>query len=102
MAEKTIYIDAESILQLLTHYSEGDLPIEAKLLSAGVSPVLGRWIGLLVDSEQWRDWRGAERTQDGGLRPLHIRYEGKKVMVWGDGKRETPPEWREGVEGPSV
>lgn len=100
MAEKTIYVDAESILQLLTHYSDGDLPLDSRLLQAGVSNVLGRWIGLLVDSEQWRDWREAERTKDGGLRPLHIRYEGKKVMVWGDGAPVEHPEWRDGVEGP--
>jgi hypothetical protein len=102
MAQKTIYIDAESILQLLTHYSEGDLPLDAKLLTAGVSSYLARWIGLRVDSEQWRDWRTAERTQDGGLRPLHIRYEGKKVLVWGDGSREEHPVWESGVEGPKL
>ena len=98
MAEKTIFIDAESILQLLTQYSNGDLPLDATLVSAGVSSLLGRWIGLKVDSEQWRDWRGAERTADGGLRPLHIRYEGKKVLVWGDGERQEHPEWRDEFE----
>lgn len=100
MGTKTIYIDADSILRLLTHYSDGDLPLDATLLQAGVSATLGRWMGLLVDSEQWRDWREAKRTVDGGLKPLHIRYEGKKVMIWGDKKQEESPEWREGVEGP--
>lgn len=101
MSQRTIYIDAESILNLLTHYSEGDLPLDAKLLTVGVSSVMGRWIGMLIDSDQWRDWRQSERTTDGGLRPLHIRYEGKKVLVWGDKPAgDNAPAWRDDVEAP--
>jgi hypothetical protein len=94
--QRTVYISADSILQLLTHYSEGDLPLDATLKNAGVSQFMNRWIGFWVDSDQWRD---AEGTKDGGLMPLHIRYEGKKVLVWGD-IGSPDPVWRSGIEGP--
>ena len=101
MAARTIYIDADSILRLLTHYSEGDLPLDATLRSAGVSKLLSRVIGLEVRSDQWRPQRVDDRGPNDMPRPLMIRYEGKKVMVWGDLK-DPEPRWREGVEAPKL
>lgn len=94
-AARTIYIDANSILRLLTHYSDGSVPLDAELKAAGVSRFLGRWIGLLVASEQWS---GPSVESGDGLQPLHIRYEGKKVMTWDEAGK--PVEWKEGAETP--
>ena len=96
MASRTIYIDADSILKLLTHYSDGDVPLDAELQGAGVSRWLGRWIGLVVKSDQWAHDSGAI-ANDGGLKPLHVRYEGKKVLSWKGGDE---PLWVDAPEGP--
>ena len=89
-----VEFDAESILRLLTHYSDGELPLDATLKSAGVSKFLGRWIGLNVESKEW----DGKVLPDGGIEPLFIRYEGKKVLIWGD--KQSPMVWQEGVEAP--
>jgi len=94
LAERQIIIDADSILKLLTHYTEGQVPVDAELKAAGVSKFLGRWIGLVVASEQW----DAQTFPDGSLQPLHIRYESKKLLQWDE--KGTPPEWKDGVEAP--
>ena len=86
--------DAESVLRLLCHYTDGAVPLDSVLKSAGVSAVFGRWIGLNVESKEW----SGEEVLGGGLAPLHVRYEGKKVMSW-EGKG-MEPEWTEGVEAP--
>ena len=89
MASRQLFISAESILALLAHYTEGDVPLGARLLNAGVSSYLGRWIGLEVEASDWRqapDIQGRE-----GLLPLHVRYEGKRVATWES--QGTPMEW---------
>ena len=98
MSQKTLYIDAESILALLTHYSQGAVPFDAELRAAGVSAYLGRWIGLLVTSKQWD---GLQVPQSEWIKPLHIRYEGKKVLTW-SGEAGAPPMWSDDIEAPKL
>lgn len=94
MAERQIVVSADSILKLLTSFTDGQVPLDAELRAAGVSRTLGRWVGLLVASEQW----GGPEIFGGGLQPLHIRYERKKLLQWDE--KGTPAEWKEGVEAP--
>ena len=95
MPSKHIYFDAESVLRLLTHYTEGVVPVDAELRGAGVSQYLQQWIGLDVESN---GWSGAE-VPGGGLPPLHIRYEGRKVMIF-QGGPEDPVVWTPQPEAP--
>lgn len=93
---KTLLIDAQSILNLLIHYSDGKaIPMDGELKSAGVSQFLQRWIGLVVESDKWE---GPEVFDNAGrllgLAPVHVRYEGNHVLVW-DTKGQ-PYEWKEG------
>lgn len=83
MPQQRIEFDAESVLRLLTHYSDGELPLDATLRSAGVSQYIQHWLGLNVESESW--------IETDVSTPLHIRYEGNKVLVWGD--KHTPTTW---------
>jgi len=80
MGTKLLVIDGQSLLNLLTHYTDGAIDLDAKLLSVGVSQFLGEWIGLEVESSQWKDEKipGMDAYY-----PLHVRYEGKKIMKWG-------------------
>jgi len=93
-----VVLDPACILELLTHYTDGRVPLNCRLLEVGVGNFLDRHIGLLVESDQWGDETlFASDTQDkrnvGEYAPLHIRYEGKKVLSWGD--KHAPVEWKE-------
>jgi hypothetical protein len=77
---KIIEFDAKNILNLLTHYTDGKLPLDAELLQLGVHTILNRHLGLLVESNQWSDPMLAGQE---AYSPLFINYEGKKVMTWG-------------------
>ena len=98
MPNKTYFIDADSILNLLTHYSQGQVPLDAELKSAGVSALVHRWIGLLVTSKQWE---GQNVLDSEWVKPIHIRYEGKKVLVFKPSEGADPV-WVEPEEAPKL
>jgi len=95
-----VVFDANSLLKLLTHYSDGALPLDGELKSAGVNPYLERVIGLEVLSNEWDEVE--VKAESGHLQPLHIRYEGKKVLSWSD--RHAPISWGEpeAIEAPKL
>lgn len=94
----------ESLLALLTHYSAGAVPMDARLLEVGVSKFLNGWLGMLVESGQWAGEKigaSADPTNGGvpdAYYPLHVRYEGKRTLAWGDKRKEY--EWTGEVEPP--
>lgn len=87
---RRIIFDVDSLLALLTHYSDGAVPLDAEVLNIGVSKLLGRYIGLTMTSADWRD---SELPKDrlGMLPPLDIRWEGGKVLKWSE--KGSPVEW---------
>ena len=89
---KRIVFDLDTALALLTHYSDGAVPLDADVRGLGVSKLLGRYIGFKVASAQWRD---ADLPLDpsGMLPPLDIRWEGDKVLKWSE--RGSPVTWEE-------
>ena len=78
---KLIVFDANDFVKLLVHYTEGRVPIDAELKSLGVGTRMKRQIGMLLRSEQWP--REELDASGNFYHPLHIRYEGKKIMSWG-------------------
>ena len=78
MATRIIEWDANTALRLLTHYTEGQVPLDAELTAVKVSQVLQNYLGFVVRSKDWQDPIGPE----GVMEPLHIRYEGNRVMIW--------------------
>lgn len=88
MAQKLLVISIDSLVKLLTHYSEGLMPLGAEAREFGFSPLLPRFLQLVVESKDWdRPWP-----------PLHIRFEGGKMMRWDE--KGTDPRWTESNEAP--
>lgn len=78
---RLVEFDADSLLALLTHYTEGELPLDVTLKSVAVSSRLPRWVCLIVESKDWTDTPFETGDGYGGQQPLMIRYEGKRVMA---------------------
>lgn len=99
MAATRLYIvDANSIMKLLTHYTEGELPLDSELLELQLHPQLNRMICLLTQSSEWPVT--TELTGTGELWPLTIRYEGRHTMSWTD--KASAPVWSdEEAEAPA-
>lgn len=90
MAQRQIFFDAQSLYNLLVHYTEGqEAPLNGELLEVGVSNYLGRWVGMRVRSNEWK----GRLQADGGLAPIHIRYECKRLMKWRGDNHEEGPQW---------
>jgi hypothetical protein len=83
---KTLIFPIETLLTLLTHYTEGYIPLDARPLELLRSPILDRYIAINVESNQWQDQPNAA----GIYEPAQIRFMGGKVAKWGS-KADTPP-----------
>lgn len=94
MGTKLLVIDGQSLLNLLIHYTDGEIDLDSKLLSVGISQYLGEWIGMVIESSQWKD--SLEPGKD-YYAPLHIRYEGNKILKWG--QKDTPYNWQDEGKG---
>ena len=92
---KIIQFDAADFCKLLTHYSEGMLPLDFELKHVAVDTILKRQIAFIGESKQWEDEPLAGREEYG---PLHLRYEGKRVMSWG--RKGDEPFWQDANETP--
>jgi len=78
---RLVEFDAESLLNLLTHYTEGELPLDVELKRVDVSARLPRWVALIVESKDWKNTPFETGDGYGGQQPMMIRYEGKRVMA---------------------
>lgn len=103
MSQRLIVFEPNDLLRLITHYTDGAVPLNGQVRNVAVSTRLPRWIGLEVESDEWANDEGAILRGPGGLelgqRPLHIRYEGKKIVSWGGPQDEM--QWRQANETPS-
>lgn len=88
-----VMFDADSLMALLTHYTDGVIPNKVDVKSISSSQWLNGWIG--IDCEAiWPDsWVAPSRQ---GLEPLHIRYRGDRVEVFDEkghpAKRRRAPD----------
>ena len=93
---KIIAFSAPDIVKLWIHYSDGRIPIDGELKAMGVDTKLPRQILFIIDSKQWPE---NEKVAGGdGYNPLHLRWEGKRVLSWG--KFGTEPIWQDQNETP--
>lgn len=92
---KVIQFDAADFCKLLTHYSEGIVPLDFELKHIAVDTILKRQIAFIGASKQWQDAPLAGKEEYG---PLHIRYEGNRIMVWG--RKGDEPFWQDANETP--
>jgi hypothetical protein len=87
--QKAFVFGAEDLYALLVHYTDGEVPLHGEVKEVGVSPMLGRMIGICVASDEWE-------TDE----PLHIRYDCRRIATWvkGDGEME----WGQREETPRL
>lgn len=92
---KVVQFDARDFCKLITHYSEGRLPLDFELAHVAVDTILKRQIAFIGQSKQWQDepLQGQE-----GYAPLHIRYEGKRIFSWGE--KGSEGFWQDANEAP--
>ena len=83
---KIIQFDANDFCKLLTHYSEGKLPLDFELKHVAVDTILKRQIAFIGVSKQWQDDPIPGKEE---YNPLVLRYEGKRIMSWGRHGDET-------------
>jgi len=88
MAQKAFILEPHDLLMLWCHYTDGEVPLNGEVKSVGVNPMLQRFVGLEVESDEWET-----------LEPLQLRYEGKKVFSWSKGEGEKP--WTQSNETPT-
>ncbi len=90
--ERKIIFSPETLIALMQHYTEDcedRIPLDAQLVSLGVNPHLQRMIGILMASSSWEGGVNVGREgKIGMLTPLHFRYEGGKVLLWGGRDQE--------------
>lgn len=81
MASRLVQFDVDSLLKLLVHYSEGELPLTSKVVNIQISKFLPRWVSLIVEADDWANTPYEAGDGYGGQMPMMIRYEGKRVMT---------------------
>ena len=83
--KRKFIIHVADIASLLTHYTDGIVPLDAEVAKYGPHRTFGQQIALLMFSSQWQDApeapAGPDRGISPGLKPLHIRYTGDRVIV---------------------
>lgn len=85
--QKTFIFDPQDLYALITHYTDGAVPLYGKIQGVARNKYLDRVIGLLVDSDEWQ-------TEE----PLHIRYDGRMTATWTQGQERA--DWAEREETP--
>ncbi len=100
MASRLIQFDVDSLLKLLVHYSEGELPLDSKVATIQISKFLPRWISLIVEADDWIGTPYEAGDGYGGVQPMMLRYEGKRVMTLDH--LQNPVSWSEpgAIEAP--
>ena len=88
--QKIIAFNADEFCRLLTSYSEGRLPLDFELKHVAVDKILTRQIAFIGVSKQWQDEPLPGREE---YAPLHLRYEGKRMMSWG--QKNNEPFWQD-------
>lgn len=96
MAQQRIIFEPQSLMALLTAYYDGLVPMDAKVVSVGVSEHFKQWIGIMVESDQW-DVDDDIKGLGDGQHPLFLRYEGRRNMAWSKSQGDEPINW--GSEG---
>lgn len=86
---KEFFFEPDDLLHLLTHYTDGEVPMTAEVTDFLVHPHLQRKIGLLVKSPEW---------ESDSI--LFLGYDGKRVSSWAKGEGQDKIKWEERNETP--
>lgn len=89
---KLIIFKLDDLLKLLTHYTDGEVPPNAEARGFSASKALRNWLSINARAKWPRSkLRSNRKYGQGMLFPLHIRYEGKRIMTWDE--KGTPITW---------
>lgn len=86
---KDLVFNPSDLLNLLTHYTDGEVPLGGEVTDFLVHPQLQRKIGLIVVSNEWQ-------TSE----PLFLGYDGKRIRSWANVDGKSEPVWEERNETP--
>ena len=86
MKTKDYHFNPQTLLALLTHYTDGIVPMNGEVLKVLVHPDIQRKIALEVRSEEWTD-----------MTPLFLGYDGKRTSSWSKGQEDVQWKEREGT-----
>ena len=75
MAYKILVFEPNDILRLMTHYTDGLVPLTAEVKQFGVSQFLNRMMIFFVESPEWQEGTGLDN-------PVIIEFVGRKVAAW--------------------
>jgi len=92
---KVIGFNADEFCKLITHYSDGKLPLDFELKHVAVDTILKRQIAFIGFSKQWEDEPLPGKEE---YAPLMLRYEGKRIMSWG--RKGNDPFWQDALDAP--
>ena len=88
--QKTFIFDVEDLVRLLTHYFDGEVPLDAEVSMVGINPNLTRFVGIELKSKEWQS-----------NLPLQLRYDGERVMTWSKDMKVKNPDWSQANETPN-
>jgi hypothetical protein len=91
MALRLVEFDLKSLVNLLTHFTDGEIPLDCEPKQFMASQYLPRWICLILESKDWSDTPLATAGY-GGQEPFIIRYERKQLLQW-QGKDHEYAQW---------
>lgn len=78
----------QDLMNLLVHYTDGELPLNGEVRQLLVHPAMDRKIALVIASDEWQDET-----------PLFLGYDGLRVRSWTQGQEEQP--WLQRNETPT-
>lgn len=81
--ESGIEFDVQGMYDLLVHYTDGECPLSGEVKMIAQHPQLGMMIGIVVESPEWTE-----------AKPLHLRYDGKRIASWVQGEEQMQFEQR--------
>ena len=87
--QKAFIFDPHDLVMLWCHYTDGGVPLNSEVKSVGFNPFLTRFVGIEIESDEWQD-----------STPLHLRYEGRRVMSWKKNDSKENPVWKDSLETP--
>ena len=97
MANRLVAFDAASLANLLTHYSQGEIPLGAEIRRVMSSAILPSWIGVVIESPSWENTPLASAGY-GEQQPYVFRFEAGRILNWTD--RHDELNWKEAIEAP--
>lgn len=87
MPARMLIFSPNDLMRLLTHYTDGKIPLDAEVKFVGPSKKLNRYISFICESKEWEN-------ED----PINVRYEGRKVASWDE--KGAPVIWGDSPEAP--